>query len=289
MKYRSYVLSLVSSLIVFSLSAQTPQELKSWLPSIPGWEINEEIEVFDPDNLFDRINGAAPLFIENNFREMTSVEYKKDKDYITLQIYRHASPEDAFGMYASERSTELAHYPIGGEAQGDPSSLFFFAGHIYVKMWATSQENLETVLHQIGTGLAERIDPKAAYPTILRFFPAEGKQPYSEAYITSNYIGHEFLKQIYLAKYEREGKAFQLFVIDGNSADGAKDILTKYFTFARQPLEFAEGALVIKDRYNGDIPAIWKGRYIVAAYSENGEAIAGVEELLKSIAAAFPD
>jgi hypothetical protein len=93
---------------VFKLSAQTSEQLKSWLPNVDGWELFPETEVFNPDNLFDRINGAAPLFIENNFREMTSMEYKKGDDYITIQAYRHASPEDAFGMYASERSTERA-------------------------------------------------------------------------------------------------------------------------------------------------------------------------------------
>ena len=71
------------------------------------------MEVFNPDNLFDRINGAAPLFIENNFREMTSMEYKKGSEYITIQAYRHATPEDAFGMYAAERSSDLAYLPVG--------------------------------------------------------------------------------------------------------------------------------------------------------------------------------
>lgn len=51
-----------------SLKAQTPDELKSWLPPVDGWTVSGEVEVFNPDNLFDRINGAAPLFLENNFR-----------------------------------------------------------------------------------------------------------------------------------------------------------------------------------------------------------------------------
>lgn len=96
MRYINYLL-LLFLLPVCPLKAQTPDELKSWLPAVTGWTISDEVEVFNPDNLFDRINGAAPLFIENNFREMTSMEYKKGADYITIQAYRHATPEDAFG------------------------------------------------------------------------------------------------------------------------------------------------------------------------------------------------
>ena len=127
MKQINYLL-LFFLLSFCSLKAQTPDELKSWLPSVDGWTISGEIEVFNPDNLFDRINGAAPLFLENNFREMTSMEYKKGTDYITIQAYRHATPEDAFGMYSSERSSDLEFLPVGGEAQGDKTNLYFFAG-----------------------------------------------------------------------------------------------------------------------------------------------------------------
>lgn len=283
MKYMRYVMLLFACSWVLSSVAQTPEQLKSWLPAVKGWSISEETEVFDPDNLFDRINGAAPLFIENGFREMTSLEYTREKDYITIQAYRHLTPEDAFGMYASERTSELTFYPIGGEAQGDEASLFFFAGNMYIKMWAHCSEDAGTLLQEIAKGFAEKIAPDAAYPIILGVFPTEGKQPYSEAYITSNYIGHEFLNNVYLAKYERNGLPFQLFVVDGKTVDGAKDVLTKYHTFTRQPLEFAEGKLLIKDRYNGDIPAIWKGRYIIAIFPENGDAIEA-PELLEAIA-----
>jgi len=266
------------------LKGQTPEQLKSWLPTVEGWTVKEDIEIFDPENLFDRINGAAPLFIENNFREMTSLEYTKGKDYITIQAYRHATPEDAFGMYSSERSSELDFFDIGGEAQGDKVSLFFFAGNMYMKMWATtSEEGAESVLHQIGKGLAGKIDPNAAAPALFAVFPAEGKIPYTDAYITANYIGHEFLKNVYLSKYERGGKSFQLFVLDGKTTGQMKEILEKYYTFTRQALDVKEGSLVIKDRYNGDIPAIWKGQYLIGIFSENGENIEATD-LLKEMA-----
>lgn len=72
MKQSNYLL-LFFLLSLCPLKAQTPDELKSWLPAVDGWEISGEVEVFNPDNLFDRINGAAPLFIENNFRDRKSV------------------------------------------------------------------------------------------------------------------------------------------------------------------------------------------------------------------------
>ena len=249
----------------------SPQVLFSYLPSVEGWSIKPETEVFNESNLYNRINGAAPLFFENNFREMTSIEYTKGDNYITIQAYRHASPEDAFGMYASERSSDMQHLAIGGEGQGDAYGVYFFAGTIYVKISSNDEsEAISQTMQTIAKGLAGKIDPKASYPAVLKAFPQAGKTSYSEAYITQNYIGHEFLKLAYTANYEVDNRKFQLFVVDGQNPSGAEEILKTYFKFTKQTDTPSEGRLMIKDRYNGNIPVLWKGRYIIGAYDENG-------------------
>jgi hypothetical protein len=48
-------------------------------------------------------------------------------------------------------------------------------------------------------------------------------------------------------------------------------------------LEFQEGDLLVKDRYNGDIPVIWKGRYLIGVFSESGDT-ASAKPLLKKTA-----
>lgn len=277
--------SLIVPLFLFLhyAAAQTPGQLKSWLPEVEGWTLSTEAEVFNPDNLFDRINGAAPLYIENNFREMTSMEYKKGTDYITIQAYRHATAEDAFGMYASERSDDLAFLPIGGEAQGGKESLFFFAGCIYVKMQANSREDVSKTLSQIGKGLADKIDPQASYPAIFNCFPEEQKVPHSETYITSSFIGHDFLQSVYAATYHNGKQPFQLFVVDGKTEEGMKEIMRKYFSFTGQEEAVSPGIMLLKDKYNGDIPVLCKGKYIVGAFNENSEKVEDAGQWIEKI------
>lgn len=252
--------------------SQTPQELHSFLPKVAGWTIVSDIEIFDRTNLYNRINGAAPLFFENNFEEMTSMEYSKGDDYITIQAYRHATPEDAFGMYASERSNDMQYFDIGGEGQGDAYGIFFFSGSIYVKMFSNNEgEDISKAMLAIAKGLADKIDADATYPNIFKRFPQEGKVLYSEAYFTQNYIGHEFLKPVYTANYNVDGKKFQLFLIDAKTHNGVESILKDYFAFTKQTSPLVEGKLMIEDRYNGNIPVVWKGQYLMGAYDENGE------------------
>ena len=103
MKQLFYTVILSLFCLVGQVYSQTPQQIHKAFPAVKGWTISPDIETFNRDNLYERINGAAPLFLENNFQEMTSVVYTSADDYITIQAYRHAAPEDAFGMYASER------------------------------------------------------------------------------------------------------------------------------------------------------------------------------------------
>lgn len=278
-----YILSFLFFFLSVGLYAQTPAELKSWLPEIPGWTISDKVEVFTPDNLWDRINGSAPLFLENNFREMTAMEYNRGSDYITIQAYRHATPEDTYGMYASERSPDMNFYSIGGEAQGDDTNIYFFAGNMYVKIWANASDNIGEAIKTIAKEFAAKIDSDAGYPVIFRAFPQEGKTPHTEAYITSNYIGHEFLKAVYTVNYEKNGKQFQAFIIDGKTKENAKNILTSYLTFTKQPLDFSESNMVITDRYNGDIPILWKGQYILGIFSESGDSIEDSDQFLLNL------
>ena len=261
--------------LVSILRAQTPAELKSYLPKVSGWSISDDIEVFNRENLYERINGAAPLYLENNFQEMTSLVYAKGDNYITIQAYRHATPIDAFGMYSSERSSEMTFYKIGGEAQADNIGLYGFAGCIYLKMQASDEsDEIGEALRAIATGLTAKIDPNATYPGLFKHFPVENKSEHSEAYITSNYIGHEFLKGVYTSNYKKGDKQVQLFAIEAKSFDELMTVGEKYFTFTKQTEYPEEGEIfIIKDKYNGDIPCIWKGLHVVGIFDEEGNGL----------------
>jgi hypothetical protein len=167
----------------------------------------------------------------------------------------------------------MAFYPdTGGEAQGDEYGLFFFAGSVYVKMSANNRgDEITAAFRAIASGLAAKIDAKASYPTIFRSFPKEGQIPHTQSYITKNYIGHEFLKSVYTLDYNQNGMKFQMFVIDGKTKKNTEKIMRDYFGFTGQTPNFTDGNLCAEDRYNGNIPIVRKGRYLIGAFRESGE------------------
>ena len=267
---------------------QTPDEIKSKLPQVAGWTI-DTMEIFVPDNLYDRINGAAPGYIMFNFKELTAFEYIKngtDDDlppYISVQVYRHATAEDAYGIYASERPSKTTFLTIGAEGYQEGSMLNFFADHFYVKIESPlADENIVKTVTQIAQGFSSNVNPNPIFPKQLQCFPADNKINRSELYIPSGYLGHEFLNKAFTANYEVSGKKYQLFIIDAGSVELAKTTLTKYLQFTKQKIKLREGRLTINDRFNGVIECQWRGRYMWGIVNDN-KADVNVNEILNMI------
>lgn len=279
-----YTLLLLTGL---TLRAQTPEQIYNAQPTVEGWTKAAEYEVFNRDNLYDRINGSAPLFLEFNFEEMTALFLNSGStdNYITIQVYRHATPQDAFGMYASERSSDLEYLNFGIEAQGNNTTMYFVTGSLYIKMWVSGNFGKEKELQQYAATFSENLNQSVEYPAMFSVFPGENKIQHTQTYITSSYIGHSFLKNVYATDYEQEGKLYQMFIIDAETPEAAREMLNKYYEFTKQPANIQEGFMVIEDRYNGSIPLYWTGHFIIGIMGDTPEDM-NIEQALATCLAA---
>ncbi|MDR3093821.1 MAG: hypothetical protein LBU62_04165 [Bacteroidales bacterium] len=275
----------IALLWVQSIAAQSPQELKSKLPAVKGWALSAEVETFDANSLFERINGAAPGYILFDFKELNVFVYQKTKseDYITVQVYRHGSDINAFGIYASERPTETAFTKIGAEGYQEGAMLNFLVDKLYVKIESPSSDAVTVkAITKIAQDFAAKINPKAALPVKLLVFPAENKIAHSEQYIAQSFLGHEFLNNAFTADYKLGDNQYQLFVMDAGTTATAKAMLEKYFGFTKQTDALKEGQLIIQDKYNGDIACRWKGQHIWGVLNDNGVPVA-IDHVLDAI------
>lgn len=267
---------ILTVILALTAAAQSSKELVAMLPKIDGWTLSEKVETFDSDNLFDRINGAAESFLICNFVEMTAVDYTKNgtDKYVTLQMYRHATPLDAFAIYSAERAPGPAFHKIGAEGYAAAGIVNFLSGCMYVKISTSDQDPATAaMMEKVARALAAKIDPKAALPAMLKVFPAENKEPLSETYIVGSVLGHKFLRTAWRATYKKDGNEYYLFIIDGQTKAGAEKMLADYMAFNKQTGRPAEGAFIMPDRFNGDIPMLWRGRYIYAVHNDSGAKI----------------
>lgn len=257
----------VMALVVGILLTWIPGSFAEGLqfPEISSWKNTAEIQSFIPKTLYEYINGAADLYLACDFEELKVAEYGNEKKAsVIVEAYRHATPEDAFGIYSQERLPDGNFLNIGAEGYIDQHVLNFVSGRYYVKInsFNTGAEDRE-VLQLFAKKMAADLGEKGGLPSILTAFPAEGKRSHSEKYITRNFLGYSFLHSAFTADYESAGRKFKLFLIDAAKVDESRNIIQQYLRQIKSPIkDINEGRHTLADPHHGIIDLVWKGRYI---------------------------
>ena len=203
----------VSLIIPAFLWAGEPS--RDYFPDLKGWKKPSTIQTYNPENLWNIIDGAAESYLAYDFRELYMGEYTgKSGSYLTLEIYRHQTPENAFGIFRSEKPSDAVPATIGAEAYIGDDFLNFFTGCFYVKI---RSKDASSAIKEAMTTLAKLVNEKLggnnSLPKPLTWFPSENKVVGSEIYINSGFLGYSFLNKAFTAEYEQNSARFNAFLI----------------------------------------------------------------------------
>lgn len=218
-----YILPLILLLSTFSYGQS------SLFPQITGWNLTVEEKVYDANNLWDLIDGAADLYLEYAFVELRFARYlNADRTEVKAEIYKHGSLLDAFGMYSQERDPGYHYVNAGAQGYLEEGVLNFLDGNYYIKLSTLQKgETAQKALLMIAQKLNENLKQDDSLPAELSLFPADKKQINTEKYISQNFMGHSFLKSVLTANYE--GKTpFTAFIINAGTHENAVKALKDF-------------------------------------------------------------
>lgn len=122
-----------------------------------GVELDGQVKLYDGQGLFDYIDGAAPIFIERNFRKLAAVDLLTPGDgSLTCDIYDMRAADNAASIYAKERSPTATAVAIGDQAHLGSLSLVFRRDRYYVKLTAFDK-TAEALLPELARALVGRM------------------------------------------------------------------------------------------------------------------------------------
>jgi hypothetical protein len=255
--------TVLAGLLLVVLSAfASSQEIT--FPELDGFKKITKYPVFLPENLWDFINGAADNYLALGFVDLHVAEYKKGKDVIKLEIYRHRDHTMAFGIYASERSPTYRFMNLGSQGYIIDGVINFFKGNYYVKI-RTFSEKPKTL--QAEEALARRIEGVLAgeteMPLLLSRFPKDGKIPNEETYVNESVLGHQFLNNAFKATYKSGNDSFSIYLIQSGSPDETLKTAKTYLAVGGMEPDPMETRYIFTDGYNGTIFLAWKENLMV--------------------------
>jgi hypothetical protein len=248
-----------------AVSATGTAEAPNLFPNVPGWVRPAAIQSFSRETLFDYIDGAAERYFQYGFEELHMAEYRNAQgDLIVVEIYRHSSPLEAFGIYSQEQPSDPAVVDIGARAYLQGSWLNFVAGPYYVKI-LSYQRDFQTreTLRSFAAGVAENLNVSGAPLNILHCFPERNKRPHSEKYSPPGFLGYSFLPSGITAEYGDSTLSYKIFIVPcEDSTYCRKAIGELQQASGGSRTEAPRGQFTLEDPHHGNIAVAWRGRYI---------------------------
>jgi hypothetical protein len=186
-----------------------------------------------------------------------------------VELYRHSSAANAFGIYSQERNPTYHFVGIGTQGYLEDKVLNFLCGVYYVKISSHREghEGREAML-SIGRRVAEHLHQEALWPPALALLPSEGRLPNTEAYIAENFLGYRFFRSSFTARYEG---GCTLFVMDLGSPSGARAAARAYTKRLGGDQELKEGEITdLRDPRIGQVAMVLKGRRLCGVLGGGG-------------------
>jgi len=265
--------ALIVALAIGTALAQEPRPLGSLLPApaeIRGWKADGAPASYDPETLWEYIDGSAETFLAYDFRGMIVQDYVSAANKgLKVEIYEHGSPLMAFGIYSQFRSPGVKLYDIGAEAFGDEYSITFRKDRYYVRV-AIFEKNPDLLAEaQRFAGLiAGKVSAVGALPAELCALPDEGIQPLKTTYLPENVLGYAQLPPAFVGTYtfgDQQAKVYISAVEDSASARKVFDWYSTKLGAASQPLEGPYGKYMRStgnDPFQGDVTTFQFGKWV---------------------------
>ena len=246
----------ITAVLLITLSIAPAQNTAPHFPAVTDWKLAVDEAVYTPSNLWDVIDGAADLFLEYNFVDLHIARYQRAGDVeIKVEVYRHKTAVDAFGMYSQERYPDYHFIDIGTQGYSEKGILNFLCGEYYVKISTIqSSEEVQDGLRAIGRSMEKGLNRSKSWPVLLSMFPTTGKQSNGEQYIAKNFLGYSFFNGAYTASYSGK-KSVKAFIMRFGSPDEARKTVDSYLAGLRKEnvSTFSNGGTKVRDPHSGNL------------------------------------
>lgn len=225
-----------SGLILSDASVRPPSNIKpenslSFKDMVPL----SPAETFMDDNLSEKINGKAELYLSAGFKNLTCQRFKKPGDpgsWLEVFIYDMGNIANAFAVYCVQKREGFIPLELTGYSYKTENAIFFVCDRFYVEITSSivSGSLMDSMLSFSKdfikkTGAGEKIIPDT------RLFPAENLDEKSIVLFPSNAFGFDRLNMVFTADYKTQKGKIKAFLSRRKNQAEAKELAGSYSDF----------------------------------------------------------
>jgi hypothetical protein len=209
--------------------------LVSTIPSPPGFKAASAVESYNPDTLYEKIDGKADMYLEAGFKSLVCQRFVSTKDegvWLEAFVYDMDSPVSAFGVYGQQRRSDVVALDVTPFAYKTVDGVYLAAGGAYVEIHGSAAtEELSNAMLAVAKSLAGTVKMDAGVAAAIATFPKEGQVAGSAALYPAEAFGCSQLDNVYTMQYGIAGKSVLAFASPRESADAAAKLAADYGKF----------------------------------------------------------
>jgi hypothetical protein len=254
--------------------------------AVPGWTQQGEARSYDPETLFDYMNGNSEGYFAYGFALMKGVTcVNAAGDQLVIDVSEMGDPDRAWGFFVTNRDQRSPVEPIGSAGQVLPRRATFAKGRHYLEIAASPDKDHRESLRAFLAALEPRVPGPSAAPEAVAWFPADGLQADSIRLVPESVLGLRILRSGFMGQYA----VGRVFVVPEATAAAATDTMEKLrarFAGASAVAGLGDEAFAAEDRYLGRVLAFRKGARVAGIV--NVAADGDATPLAKAFAGRLP-
>ena len=221
---------------VTQIKAQTQEPVLDALTP-DGFKKLLEIETYNTENLYEKINGKAPLYIEAGFVRLFTQRFISKNDeslWMELFVFDMAAIRNAFSVYSVQKRPDarMLTFARPQPCYKTSNGLYFVHGKFYVELIGSSES---TALDKAMTGITAKFASQIALDdeeiTELALFPEEDRVQDSFKLYLANAFGFDAFTDIFTCQYKLGDESITTFLSKRPDPQNARTTAESYYSF----------------------------------------------------------
>ena len=214
-------------------AASSPQSLIQYAPQ--NLTPLSPAESFGPENLSDKINGKAELYLSAGFVRLVSQRFAIEDEpgtWMEAFIYHMGSPRGSYAVYSLQKRFEAKELELGDYGYGTENALYFVHGPYYAELVSSvAQERMAEFMFYFGRNFISKTPVESTELNELALFPEKNLNRESISLIPSNGFGFEQFDSIFTAQYGVGDTELTAFLSRRKSQAEAARLVEAYTSF----------------------------------------------------------
>jgi hypothetical protein len=216
-------------------SGQAPAATAAFLPEVPGFTPVAPIQSYGPQNLSDKIDGKAELYLSAGFKEMScrSFQLKEAGDaHVEVFIYDLGTPQNAYVVFSGQRRPGSPDSPLTANAYTTANALFFSRGRYYVEIVGDrASPALQNSLQTYATALLDQLPAEEAAKDRTKLFPQKGLAKDTVRLSATDTFGMAGFNNVLTADYTIKDGYATAFLAERDTPEQAQKDARRYREF----------------------------------------------------------